>query len=113
MKRVDIMYNLIFADSFDIDLKSIVNYIAADSPKNARNFETGVIKKIENLSDMPLMGYRTKIKKYRAIGFRNLVIGKYLTYYRVDELKKEVEVIRIVHGSRKQERLIFPNGEIM
>jgi len=97
-------YNLIITDSAADDLVRIVDYIASDSIANANKFHDEIIKTLSKLINTPFIGYESKIKKLRLMGYRNLVIGNYLAYYIVNESKTEVQIIRIIHGARKQEK---------
>ena len=84
------------------DLESIVKYIREDSPQNAVEVAAAVVKLINSLIDSP--------RRFRLAGFsrrRNSPVHvtntpSFMIYYKVDEMKNDVEIITVVRSSRRQ-----------
>ena len=79
------------------DLDEIAEYIGQDSPAAAARVALELIDQVEsNLPTNPAIG-----RPGRVLGTRELVIGglPYIVPYRVRE--KDVEVLRVLHTSRR------------
>ncbi|TPI48330.1 type II toxin-antitoxin system RelE/ParE family toxin [Mesorhizobium sp. B2-9-1] len=80
------------------DLEDIGDYIASHSPNAAVRFVDDMERRWSLLSLHPFSGApRDDI----APGIRHLVVGEYLTLYRVGH--DAVEIVRVLHGRRKIE----------
>jgi len=85
-----------------VDLLSIADWIARDSPAAAARLVDQIDAKLELLADFP--------EASEAVGeilpeMRRSLVGSYVVYHR--RRGDELEVIRIVHGARDI-RNIFP-----
>lgn len=81
------------------DLDNIQKYIFNDNPKAAKIVSLYIIKRVETLlSFKPSVGRTGKI-----LGTRELIIGKYpyIVIYRVKD--NEINILRVLHTSRKWE----------
>jgi len=86
------------------DLISIFDYIANDSSDRALAFVDKLDKRIGRLERQPLLGRTPRHPKLREYGYRVLIIESYLVFYIIRG--KEIEVHRVVHGSRNLDYLI-------
>ncbi|MDO8550888.1 MAG: type II toxin-antitoxin system RelE/ParE family toxin [Ignavibacteria bacterium] len=86
------------------DLISIFDYIAKDSPNRALAFIEKLDKRIGSLEQQPLLGRIPRHQKLREFGYRVLIVESYLVFYIIRN--KEIEVHRVVHGSRSLDYLI-------
>ena len=99
-------YQVIITPRTNSDLEEIYNYIAKDSPQNARNFVAELVEAINSLQTLP---HRYRIHQGRRRSkksVRRMPIRLYLVYYRVDDARRLVEIITIRHGIRRQPRNI-------
>ena len=78
------------------DLDEIWSHIALDSPSAADRLIDRIVARCQGLADHPHLGpARLEI----AADARGLVIGDYLTLYRV--LGADAQIVRVVHGARR------------
>jgi toxin ParE1/3/4 len=89
--------NIVITESAYADLEDIENYISQDSPYVARKFISRIFDKIDQLYQYPSFG-----KPVPEIGdktVRELLLNKYRIIYQIVD-ERNINVIRIVHGSR-------------
>ena len=80
------------------DLAEILAYIASDSPIAAESLLTKFEKNLILLSEHPRLGRIPEEEELTRLGYRYLVIDKYLLFYTVEG--QTVCVHRILHGAR-------------
>ena len=80
------------------DLTEIVTYVATDRPLAAEALAAKIEKNLALLSKHPYMGRIPKEEDLASLGYRYLVIDRYLVFYTVEE--STVLVHRILHGAR-------------
>lgn len=83
------------------DLTEIVTDIAADRPSAAEALASKLEKNLALLSKHPYLGRIPKEEDIAGLGYRYLVVDRYLVFYTVYETT--VLVHRILHGAREQE----------
>lgn len=86
------------------DLISIFDFIAQDSPKRALSFVEQLDQRIGRLEQYPSLGRVPRHPNLREYGYRVLIVESYLVFYIVRG--HEIEVHRVVHGSRNLDHLI-------
>jgi toxin ParE1/3/4 len=96
------MLPIIRSAQSDEDLVAIWRYIARDNPSAATRLLERIEKRIESLSQFPLIGESQPQFGERT---RRLIEGNYLIFY--DVLPDAVHVLRIFHSARKLDEL-FP-----
>lgn len=89
------------------DLLDIGRHIASDSPRNAEAFLEKAYTACLGLGEMPEAFER--VPRHEGSGIRRRPFGNYLIFYRADEA--DVEVLRVIHGAREYERILFPGRE--
>ncbi len=78
------------------DLRSIVRYIAQDSPTRARTFGKKLREKVQPLAQHPLLGHEGR--PGLPAGVRELVLhANYIAFYRVIDTSRTVEILRVKH----------------
>ncbi len=95
------MKPVVFNPMAAADLEEIVTYIARDNAMAAEDVRQDILDTAEGLGYQPGLGIRPRFSAPRFTGVRFLPAQKYPTYllfYR--ELAAEVEVLRVLHGSR-------------
>jgi plasmid stabilization system protein ParE len=100
-------YRLIYSQKSLNDLADLIGHIAEDDDEAASRFGSSLLDHIDLLVRFPRMG-GTLRKRPRI---RKLVHSPILVYYKIDEEKREVEIIHLRHGSRKPPRSELLKGE--
>ena len=86
------------------DLLSIYDWIAAENPERAASFIEELDRTISRLAVHPLMGTVPKHSGLKQAGYRVLIVGAYLVFYKLH--RNRIQVFRVVHGSRNLEAII-------
>ena len=87
-----------------LDLTEIQRYVERDRPDGARRIAERLLDSIESLGQMSERGTVPRDERLAALGYRVLVRGEHLVFYRV--LRAQVRVYRVLHGRRKFAHLI-------
>jgi toxin ParE1/3/4 len=81
------------------DLDDIFDYIMKDNPVAALSLLKEIDRSISHLSCNPELGVVPKDDRLKKLGYRVLIIRKYLVFYVV---KKEfIQIRRVLHGARQ------------
>lgn len=86
------------------DLVAICAYIEQDSPKNAASVAQELLDAIDSLDILP---HRYKVHEHRkdpSKTVRSMPVPPFIVYYRVVDNHRVVEVVAVLHGSRRQPR---------
>ena len=78
------------------DLERIVSHIAADEAEAALRMGTRLLDLAESLYQLPHRGSGVRQRP----GVRKVVLRPYLIFYRVNDEKRRVEVLRFWHGAQ-------------
>ena len=81
------------------DLDEIFDYIVRDKPSAAISMLEKFDRSISRLADNPEIGVVPKDDRLDKLGYRMLIVEKYLVFYIVKA--KTVQIRRIIHGARK------------
>ena len=102
------MYSLFVTAQAENDLDDIVAYITQKlfNPSAAGELLDGVEACYENLRRTPYMYGECSDTKLRAEGYRRVVIGSYVLVYKIDEVSKNVLIMRYFYGARDYVRLL-------
>jgi plasmid stabilization system protein ParE len=73
-------------------------------PQSARRITDRIYSSLEHLELFPEMGFRCRDKQLASLGYRTLVCGNYLCFYR--QIGKYVFVHHIVDGRSDYPRLL-------
>lgn len=76
----------------------MVEYLAAENLLAAQSVADQIEKRLQALSRHPFLGKVPSDAKVERMGYRVLVAGDYLIFYKVR--RKTVLVYRIIHGAR-------------
>lgn len=94
-------YTVAFAEKAEEALLDIVAYIALDNPVRAESFVQELTASLrQTLSIFPKSGKVVQDLVDLGQEIRMWSHGNYNSYYRVDDDKRLVEVLFILHGSR-------------
>ncbi len=86
------------------DLEEIFTYIANDRPMAARSWLEKLDQSVSNLASQPEVGVIPRDDRLKRLGYRILIIDKYLVFYVLKN--KIVQVRRIIHGARRYKFLL-------
>ncbi len=94
-------YKLVITPQADAELTEILNFIAESNAGRAYSFIDEMVSEVRNtLSTFPFVGkvYKkdTRFFPYQKYGF----------FYNVNEEKKEIEILHVLHGSRNLDVLL-------
>ena len=81
------------------DLVGIFEYIAKDNPPAASSFLNEMDRSISNLAQNPRLGVVPEDERLRKLGYRVLIIRKYLVFYVIK--KDSIQIRRVLHGARQ------------
>ena len=99
-KPVDIRY----LPTAEKDLIEIFEYIKKDNPAAAVSELDQFDQSISKLSRTPSLGLIPRDRRLREMGYRMLVVDKYLVFYVVK--KKSIQIRRVIHGARRYSFLL-------
>jgi len=80
------------------DLRSAVEYIAADNPTAAEQLGSQMLDEIELLATMPELG--RIVPEFAIPELRELIRPPYRIVYRINKEAALIEVVRIWHAAR-------------
>lgn len=86
------------------DLLEIKNYISKDSPNAAVALVDRLLTRMDSLSRLPSRGAEPRDAYLRSKGYRFLVEGAYLIFYKVGTA--QVRIHRVIHGKRAYRKLL-------
>ncbi len=98
------MYSLRYLRTAEQDLVEIFDYIARDNPAAAAALLEEFDQAIARLATHPFLGSMPKDERLQRLGYRILIISKYLVFYVIKG--KIVQIRRILHGSRQYQFLL-------
>ena len=90
------------------DLDGIYAYIAKElsNPSAAENLMAKFESSIMRLQDFPLSCSFVEDDTLKNKGYRNIFINNYIAFYIVDEMLKQVIIMRVLYGGQKyQDRI--------
>lgn len=93
------MYKLVYANEAANDLQIIFDYIAQDDEIRASNYLGEIEKQILRLKDFPKIGHNSKYTELSALGIKILPYDDYLIFHTVNDKSKEINIVRVLHGS--------------
>ena len=83
------------------DLAEIVSYIAQDNPDSAAALGNNLLDAALSLAQTPHKG-----SPYQSLaGIRKLTLPPFKIFYRVNQARKVVEVLRFWHSARSEPKL--------
>jgi toxin ParE1/3/4 len=80
------------------DVHSVFDYIAAFRPQAAEQFVESIDTAVQRIASLPQSGSRSRSPRLKSLGYRYVVIGEYLLFYRYS--KESLVILRLIHGRR-------------
>lgn len=99
-----ISYEIRYLKTAVEDLEEIFDYILKDSPSAAASILDRFDSSIAMLADNPEIGVVPKDERLSKLGYRILIVDKYLIFYVIKGTS--IQIRRIIHGARQYEFLI-------
>jgi len=97
-------YQIRYLQTAETDLLDIFKYIQKDNPsatvKQLERFD----KSISQLSKNPYLGVMPKDDRLKRLGYRILIIDKYLVFYVVKT--NTIQIRRVIHGAQQYSFLL-------
>lgn len=97
-------YKVIIPPKASAELRSICERIERESPQNAINVATTLIEAIDSLDLFPQRYPVRERRKDPSLVVRAMPVSSWIVYYRVDEARWIVRILRIMHGHQQQPR---------
>lgn len=88
------------------DLESAVSFIARDNPARAESFGNELIDQTDTLEEFPESG--RIVPEFNDEKLRELIYEPYRIVYRINETKKEIEILRYWHSARGKPKFTNP-----
>lgn len=92
-------YDIRYLKTAESDLIDIFKYIKKDRPSAASSQLDKLDKSISQLALNPFIGVIPKDERLKKLGYRILIVEKYLVFYVVKT--KSVQIRHIIHGARR------------
>jgi addiction module RelE/StbE family toxin len=86
------------------DLEHLADYLTREAPLRVARVLDGLLVAIAALDEAPTRGARPRDPTLRRQGYRFLVCGSYLVFYKV--VRRQVRIYRVLHGSRAYRGLL-------
>lgn len=102
------MYKLKISELAHQDLDKIVSYIVVQlaNPKAAGDFLDEVDKCYGYLKSNPFMYAKCQDKRLEREGYRKVSIKNYVLVYKIDEISKTVNILRLFYAAQDYVKLI-------
>ena len=97
-------FKIRYLSTAENDLDDIFDYIMRDNPSAAVFLLEKFDHSISQLAINPEIGVVPKDDRLKKLGYRMLIIGKYLVFYVVKA--NTVQIRRIIHGARQYSFLL-------
>jgi plasmid stabilization system protein ParE len=93
------LFTIRYLSTAQRDLVEIFEYIVKDRPEAASGLLDKSDNSIGNLAANPKLGIIPKDERLKRLGYRVLVVDKYLVFYVLKP--KIVQIRRVIHGTRR------------
>lgn len=95
-------YKIELTETAKNDLLDIVRYISSQlsAPVTAAKMMDEIEKALSELTDMPQRCPPITDERLNTMGYRKLIIKKYIAFFVIDEKAKVVNVVRILYARR-------------
>ncbi len=99
-------YEVLWSNTAEIDLKSIIEYIAEDSPSNAFKIIKNIKQKVPNLYTFPEKGRIVpELRDQGIMQYRELIIPPWRILYRIS--KESVYILSVLDSRRNIEDILL------
>ena len=99
-------YKVVWSRTAERDLESIIDYIAKDSPLNAKRVLTKIKKKSSILNSYPVRGRIVpELKEFNILQYREIIVDPWRIIYKTAEDK--VIVMSVIDSRRNVEDILL------
>ena len=98
-------YELTLAPEFEAEADKASDWWAKHRPAAPHLFEDELDAALLRISARPEIGKRARSRKVGDARFVTLLRSGYLIFYRVDPVRREVQVVHLRHGHRRPLKL--------
>lgn len=97
-----VKYRVDVSEPAENDLRDIIRYISAQlsAPITASKMMDAFEDANANLADMPYKCPLVSDERLASMGYRKLIVKKYIVFYTIDEKTQVVDVERILYARR-------------
>ena len=101
-------YSLKFTPKAHEDLDQVYSYISEKlfAELAADNLLERIESSIMRLKDFPYSGSLVLDEPLKNRGYRKLIVDNYMAFYLVDEMEKQVVIMRILYGAQNYQNLL-------
>ena len=101
-------YSLKFTPKASEDLEEIYRYISRKlfAEIAADNLLARIESTIRRLEDFPYSGAFVADEPLKNRGYRKLIVDNYIAFYLVDEMEKQVVIMRILYGAQNYQNIL-------
>ena len=99
-------YSIIYKESSQNDILSILDYISTDNPDAASVLIKKITDTIGNLSEFPFIGALPKEAELRIKGYRILIINSYIVFYVPVQSLKETRIHRVLSSRQNYSKFL-------
>lgn len=101
-------YSLKFTPIASEDLDSIYSYISNNlsAPVAADNLLYKIENDILRLRDFPYSCSYVVDESLKARGYRKLIIDNYIVFYLINEMDKQVVIMRVLYGAQNYQEIL-------
>ena len=101
-------YDVIVSESAEQDIDEILTYMTEKlaNPKAAADWADELQARYDELSSYPLIYGQATSESLKRMGYRRFVIKNYVAFYRVDDARGEVVILRVFYGRRDYEKYL-------
>ena len=99
-------FSVVWTETADKDLESIIEYIAEDSISGALGILTKIKKKCSDLSSFPARGrIIPELKEFNILQYHELIIDHWRIIYKISN--KQVTVLSVIDSRRNIEDILL------
>ena len=101
-------FGFVLTEAAESDIDEILAYIAEDlsNPTAASSFADELEQKIDVVCKTPKSGRPVENEFLRRNDVRRFLVGNYIAYYIIDEVAKNIVILRMVYGGRDQDKIL-------
>jgi len=107
------MYKVKFSKIATQDLNDAFSYISEvlKNPVAAENLVLETERKTKAIQEFPYSCSLVSDKYLRQLEIRFLLVNNYVGFFQIDELRKEISIVRLLYGRREWKEILKESKE--